>query len=89
MIDLLFFSSPIGLGHATRDIAISQHISDISKRFVSGGSATELLSKYGFEAEDLYRPRHSKLNTASYKILSNGFSNIIHIIMNVKQFPPK
>ncbi|MGI0074117.1 MAG: glycosyltransferase [Nitrosotalea sp.] len=56
MIDLLFFSSPIGLGHATRDIAISQYLCDISKRFVSGGGASELLSKYGFDVEDLYRP---------------------------------
>jgi UDP-N-acetylglucosamine--N-acetylmuramyl-(pentapeptide) pyrophosphoryl-undecaprenol N-acetylglucosamine transferase len=56
MVDVLFFSSPIGLGHATRDIAISQYLYDISKRFVSGGSASELLSQCGFEAEDLYRP---------------------------------
>jgi UDP-N-acetylglucosamine--N-acetylmuramyl-(pentapeptide) pyrophosphoryl-undecaprenol N-acetylglucosamine transferase len=56
MIDLLFFSSPIGLGHATRDIAISHYLCDISKRFVSGGGALKLLSQYGFEVEDLYRP---------------------------------
>jgi len=34
MIDLLFFSSPIGLGHATREIAISQYLDGVSKKFV-------------------------------------------------------
>jgi UDP-N-acetylglucosamine--N-acetylmuramyl-(pentapeptide) pyrophosphoryl-undecaprenol N-acetylglucosamine transferase len=56
MIDLLFFSSPIGLGHATRDIAIAQFLDDISKKFVSGGGASKLLSQHGFEVEDLYKP---------------------------------
>ena len=56
MLDLLFFSSPIGLGHATRDIAVSQYLSDISKRFVSGEGAFKLLSQYGFEVKDHYRP---------------------------------
>ena len=56
MIDLLFFSSPIGLGHATRDVAISQYLHDISKKFVSGEGAPELISQHGFEVEDHYRP---------------------------------
>ncbi|HXX05518.1 MAG TPA: glycosyltransferase [Candidatus Bathyarchaeia archaeon] len=56
MIDLLFFSSPIGLGHATRDIAVSQYLGSFSKRFVSGEGASKLLSQNGFEVEDLLRP---------------------------------
>lgn len=56
MIDLLFFSSPIGLGHATRDVAISQYLQDISKKFVSGEGASELISRYGFEVENRYKP---------------------------------
>ena len=56
MTDLLFFSSPIGLGHATRDIAISQNLQNISKRFVSGEGAPKLISEYGFEVEDRYKP---------------------------------
>ncbi|TLX84409.1 MAG: UDP-N-acetylglucosamine--N-acetylmuramyl-(pentapeptide) pyrophosphoryl-undecaprenol N-acetylglucosamine transferase [Thaumarchaeota archaeon] len=55
MLDIVFFSSPIGLGHAARDIAISQHL-DISKRFVSGDVAPKLIAGYGFDADDLYKP---------------------------------
>lgn len=56
MIDLLFFSNPIGLGHATRDIAIVQYLDDITKKFVSGVGASKLLSQYGFDVENLYTP---------------------------------
>lgn len=56
MLDLVFFSSPIGLGHATRDIAISQSLDNISKRFVSGGAASSLISQKGFDVDNLYRP---------------------------------
>ena len=56
MLDLVFFSSPIGLGHATRDVAISQSLDNISKRFVSGGAASSLISQSGFDVNDLYRP---------------------------------
>src|ERR1051326_4943458 len=56
MLDLVFFSSPIGLGHATRDIAISQSLDNISKRFVSGSAAPLLISQNGFDVDNLYRP---------------------------------
>jgi len=56
MLDLVFFSSPIGLGHATRDMAISQSLDNISKRFVSGGAAPSLISQNGFDVDNLYRP---------------------------------
>jgi len=56
MVDLVFFSSPIGLGHATRDVAISCNLEDVSKRFVSGGAAPALISQGGFDVDNLYRP---------------------------------
>src|SRR5574337_1306086 len=56
MLDLVFFSSPIGLGHATRDVAISQSLDNISKRFVSGGAASSLILQNGFDVDDLYDP---------------------------------
>lgn len=56
MKDLVFFTSPIGLGHATRDAAIARHLDGISKKFVSGIGAYELLTRYGFEADNLYNP---------------------------------
>lgn len=54
---IVFFTSPIGLGHATRDIAIAEKLktrADIT--FVSGEAAANLISKSGFAAHDVYRP---------------------------------
>ncbi|HZS73529.1 MAG TPA: glycosyltransferase [Candidatus Nitrosotalea sp.] len=56
MLDLVFFSSPIGLGHATRDVAISQNLDNTTKRFVSGGAASSLILQNGFDVDDLYNP---------------------------------
>jgi UDP-N-acetylglucosamine--N-acetylmuramyl-(pentapeptide) pyrophosphoryl-undecaprenol N-acetylglucosamine transferase len=56
MTDLVFFSSPIGLGHATRDMAIAQNLDGISKKFVSGVGAARLIREYGFDVDDIYRP---------------------------------
>jgi UDP-N-acetylglucosamine--N-acetylmuramyl-(pentapeptide) pyrophosphoryl-undecaprenol N-acetylglucosamine transferase len=54
----IFFTSPIGLGHATRDIAIAEKLvvpkSDIL--FVSGEGAPKLIEKRGFGVLDVYRP---------------------------------
>ena len=55
MTDLIFFSSPIGLGHATRDIAIAQHLEKKAK-FVSGEGGPKLFSDYGFEVQNLFKP---------------------------------
>ncbi len=52
---ITFFTSPIGLGHATRDIAIAEELkTDIL--FVSGEGASTLLARKGFKALDLYKP---------------------------------
>lgn len=67
MLDLVFFSSPIGLGHATRDVAISQNLADISKRFVSGSMATKLISQYGFDVDDLYNPPPFQVENGNLK----------------------
>ncbi len=56
MADLVFFTSPIGLGHATRNVAIAQHLKNIPKKFVSGAGACRLFSEYGLDVDDLYRP---------------------------------
>lgn len=55
---MLFFTSPIGLGHATRDIAIAEKLA-VAKDdmpFVSGGGAARLIEKKGFKCLDVYRP---------------------------------
>ena len=51
-----FFSSPIGLGHITRDIAIAANLRDVSTRFVSGSGAIKILNSLGIKAADAYVP---------------------------------
>ncbi len=56
---IIFFTSPIGLGHASRDIAIAEKLKqclDGEILFVSGGSAHELISRAKFSGFDLYKP---------------------------------
>ncbi len=53
---ITFFTSPIGLGHATRDIAIAEELkTDIL--FVSGEDASILLARKGLKILDLYKPQ--------------------------------
>jgi len=54
MKNLLFFTSPIGLGHGSRDIAIASRL-DADITFVSGEGASRLIGDYGFKVKDLYR----------------------------------
>lgn len=56
MIDLDFFSSPIGLGHVTRDIAIANNFENISTKFITGSNATKILKNLDFKVEDVYIP---------------------------------
>ena len=56
MSKIVFFSSPIGLGHATRDIAIAQFLDKNSTKFISGEGGSKLFLEYGFDIKDLYYP---------------------------------
>jgi len=56
MIDLDFFSSPIGLGHVTRDIAIVNNFQNITTKFVTGSGAAKILKNLEFKVEDKYIP---------------------------------
>ncbi len=51
-----FFSSPIGLGHVTRDIAIVTNFKNISVNFVTGSGAAKILKKLDYKLEDIYNP---------------------------------
>jgi UDP-N-acetylglucosamine--N-acetylmuramyl-(pentapeptide) pyrophosphoryl-undecaprenol N-acetylglucosamine transferase len=51
-----FFSSPIGLGHVTRDIAIVNNLKDISINFVTGSGAAKILKKLEYKVDDVYNP---------------------------------
>jgi UDP-N-acetylglucosamine--N-acetylmuramyl-(pentapeptide) pyrophosphoryl-undecaprenol N-acetylglucosamine transferase len=52
---ITFFTSPIGLGHATRDIAIAEELK-IDILFASGEGASTLIARRGFKALDVYKP---------------------------------
>jgi len=67
VIDIDFFSSPIGLGHATRDIAIANHFDDISINFVSGDGAAEILKNLEFKVENVYKPPQFIVEDGSLK----------------------
>ena len=56
MVDFDFFSSPIGLGHATRDIAIVKQFQDISVKFVTGNGAAKIIKDWNFDVSDWYKP---------------------------------
>ena len=56
MNDYSFFSSPIGLGHVTRDIAIVNNFENISTNFVTGSGAAKILKKLNYKIQDVYNP---------------------------------
>lgn len=51
-----FFSSPIGLGHVTRDIAIANYFQNDSINFVTGSGAAKILKNLDFTVSDKYNP---------------------------------
>ena len=51
-----FFSSPIGLGHVTRDIAIVNNFENIKTSFVTGKGAAKILKNLNFKVNDVYKP---------------------------------
>ena len=51
-----FFSSPIGLGHVTRDIAIADNFENISTNFVTGSGAAKILKNLDFQVQNIYNP---------------------------------
>ena len=82
---VLFFTSPIGLGHATRDIAIAEKLKHIVKDeilFISGGAAYDLISKEGFQALNLYRPPPFTVDSGK---LRNSFVWLMRYIIYYKR----
>ena len=58
MKKITFFSSPIGLGHVTRDSAIIEYIPEFSTKFVTGNAAAKFLKQIKFDVKDVYNPPH-------------------------------
>ena len=51
-----FFSSPIGLGHVTRDIAVAENFKNITTNFVTGSGAAKILKNLDLNVHDVYNP---------------------------------
>ena len=51
-----FFSSPIGLGHITRDIAIAENLRDTRISFATGSGAAKILNRLDYKVRDVYSP---------------------------------
>ena len=56
MNDFDFFSSPIGLGHITRDIAIVEKFQKCKSKFITGSGAAKILRNQNFTVLDTYKP---------------------------------
>lgn len=69
---IIFFTSPIGLGHATRDIAIAEKLNKFGKgkeyiHFITGQQAYELISSRGYLASDLYKPEKFSIQSGELR----------------------
>src|SRR6266498_2347670 len=56
---IIFFASPIGLGHATRDIAICEELKSLTKEkilIITGRPAYDIFSRNGYVVDDVYSP---------------------------------
>ena len=62
-----FFSSPIGLGHVTRDIAIANNFEKKSINFVTGIGAAKLLKIFDFNVQDVYHPPSFMIENGTLK----------------------
>lgn len=65
--DVGFFCSPIGLGHATRDVAIADFLDKTSTKFVTGIGAAKLISECGFLVNDRYTPPNFDVQNGTLK----------------------
>ena len=74
-----FFSSPIGLGHVTRDIAIVNNFQNITTNFVSGSGAAKILENLDFNIHDRYTP-------PSFVIKNGSLQNPAKWVWNYYQY---
>lgn len=62
-----FFTSPIGLGHVTRDMAIVNCFENISTNFVTGNGAAKILKNLDYHVQDLYNAPQFVVENGSLK----------------------
>jgi UDP-N-acetylglucosamine--N-acetylmuramyl-(pentapeptide) pyrophosphoryl-undecaprenol N-acetylglucosamine transferase len=83
---VLFFTSPIGLGHATRDIAICEKLRSLTNDkilFVTGSAAYTIISNKGYVAYDVYTPNNFQVNYSMH--LQSMIKWLIHYVSYYKR----
>ena len=84
-----FFSSPIGLGHVTRDIAIANNFENISTNFVSGSGAAKILKNLNFKVQDVYNPPSFIVENGTLKSPAKWLWNYYHYYKDCKKISQK
>ncbi|MGY5151434.1 MAG: glycosyltransferase [Candidatus Nitrosopumilus sp. bin_6a] len=84
-----FFSSPIGLGHVTRDIAIVNNFENISTNFVSGSGAAKILKKLNYNVQDAYNPPSFIIENGSLKSPAKWLWNYYQYYRDCKNISDK
>ena len=89
VIEIDFFSSPIGLGHVTRDIAIANNFEDISANFVTGNGAAKILKNLDFKVENVYNPPQFIVENGSLKNSARWLWKYYQYYKNCKKISQK
>jgi len=79
-----FFSSPIGLGHVTRDIAIVNNFENISTNFITGSGAAKILKKQDCKVQDAYNPPLFSIENGTLKNPAKWLWNYYQYYRNCK-----
>ncbi len=84
-----FFSSPIGLGHVTRDIAIENNFENIRTNFVTGSGAAKILKNLELKVQDVYNPPSFIVENGTLKNPARWLWNYYHYYINCKNISQK
>jgi len=84
MVLVNFFSSPIGLGHVTRDIAINDNFQNITTNFVTGSGAAKILKKLEVQVDDVYNPPSFIVENGTLKSPAKWLWNYYQYYKNCK-----
>jgi len=84
-----YFSSPIGLGHVTRDIAIVNNFENITINFVTGSGAAKILKNLDFKVQDVYNPPSFIVENGTLKSPAKWLWNYYHYYKDCKKISQK
>lgn len=84
-----FFSSPIGLGHATRDIAMVNNFENVVTNFVTGSEAVKILKNLDLKIHDVYNPPSFIIQNGSLKNQVKWLWNYYHYYKDCRKISQK